>query len=393
MARVCLIPLPVPGSPWPTDRVASFRTRLERAGYSVIVDVEGPPSALVKPPQGLVSLVVDRIQSSSGTYLVIIDLAMAYGPGDVLAVVERLEAGSTSLVVAARRGRWFASVARRITGTSDPTSGLVGLTKGAARSANRSFAPVGSRFTCELLARVEGERGEVEVGPIASPSRRWLPMDDIRHAKRIADERFGNVSRLLQFCVVGASGMVIDLSTYAALQAILSQTPLAKMPLFRAVAGDGGSISLAVGIAAFLSIATAMTWNFSLNRRLTFNDARRGSIARQYLRYVLSNLVGSGVSLAFRLILPGSIGFFARHRLAAAVAGIVAATAISFTMARWFVFGTRSTRPSDPPLDAPGTRLDPRHDHEPPSMHRSTYRLEPTTFPPTLGNSTSLSQD
>ena len=30
--------------------------------------------------------------------------------------------------------------------------------------------------------------------------------------KRLADDRFGNFSRLLQFCVVGASGMVIDLS-------------------------------------------------------------------------------------------------------------------------------------------------------------------------------------
>ena len=39
-----------------------------------------------------------------------------------------------------------------------------------------------------------------------------------------------------------------------------------------------------------------------------------------------------------RLYLPSRIDFFARHRLAAAVVGIVAATGISFTMARWLVF-------------------------------------------------------
>ena len=370
MARVSLIPLPVPGSPWPTDRLASFRTRLERAGYSVNVELDGTAATEEGRLPGLAEQAIDRIRASSGIYLVVVDLAMAYTPDDVLAVVERLEVGSTRLVVAARRGRWFGPVARRITGTADPASGLVGLTRGAARSANRSFAPVGSRFACELLARIEGERVEVEVGPIASPNRRWAPMDDIRHAKRIADERFGNLSRLLQFCFVGASGMVVDLSTYAALQAILGQTPLGG----KSGGGGGGAISWAVAAAAVLSIATAMTWNFALNRRLTFNDARRGSIARQYLRYALSNLVGTASAWRFGLSCP------VRSASSPAIAcggrgGIIAATGISFSMARWFVFGERSPRPSVPPRDEFGTRLDPRHDHEPTSMHRRPILL------------------
>ena len=36
--------------------------------------------------------------------------------------------------------------------------------------------------------------------------------------KRLADHRFGNLSRLVQFCVVGGSGMVVDLSCYTLLQ-------------------------------------------------------------------------------------------------------------------------------------------------------------------------------
>ena len=42
---------------------------------------------------------------------------------------------------------------------------------------------------------------------------------DVRPIKRILDARFGNYSRLVQFCIVGASGMVIDLSFYALLAA------------------------------------------------------------------------------------------------------------------------------------------------------------------------------
>ena len=171
-----------------------------------------------------------------------------------------------------------------------------------------------------------------------------VPMlDRFRRIKRRADERYGNLSRLLQFCGVGASGMVVDLSTYSALQAVLGTLAGARRVVF---AGGGalGSITRAEALAAFLGIAVAMTWNFTINRRLTFNDARRGSIPRQYLRYALSNLLGCTVSFAFRLGLPGSVPFFARHRLVAAVAGIVAATGISFTMARWFVFGVRPGR-------------------------------------------------
>jgi dolichol-phosphate mannosyltransferase len=36
------------------------------------------------------------------------------------------------------------------------------------------------------------------------------------------------------------------------------------------------------------------------------------------------------------------VPFFAQHKLAAAVVGIVAATGISFSMARWLVFRPRS---------------------------------------------------
>ncbi len=379
MPRVSLIPLIPFGSPWPTERLASFRTELERAGYSVGVEVDETGRATVEQRSGLVAEVVERVRSASGVYLVVVDLAMGYTPGDVLAVVERLETGSLDLVVAARRGRWFGSAARRLTGTSDLASGLVGVTRGAARTAGHSFAPVGSRFVCELLARVEGEKGEVEAAPVGPSGRRWSPIDDVRHGKRIADDRFGNVSRLFQFCFVGASGMVVDLSTYAALQAILAPTPLGGRVLFGAD-GGGGSISLAVAVAAVLSIVTAMTWNFSLNRRLTFNDARRGSIARQYLRYVLSNLVGVGVSLSIRLLLPGWVGFFARHRLAAAVAGIVAATGISFSMARWFVFGARPNRQNEPIFaEQPATRRDTPQDQHPGSMHCSASRLEPAS--------------
>src|SRR5437588_10068202 len=98
-----------------------------------------------------------------------------------------------------------------------------------------------------------------------------LSLDDLRHLKRLADDRFGNASRLVQFCAVGASGMVVDLSSYALFQLIFSRTWMARQT-FRLV---GGPLDLAV--AGALAIALALTWNFALNRRLTFSYARGGS--------------------------------------------------------------------------------------------------------------------
>jgi dolichol-phosphate mannosyltransferase len=96
-------------------------------------------------------------------------------------------------------------------------------------------------------------------------------------------------------------------------------------------------------VAGCLSIGAAMTWNFALNRRLTFNDTRHGSIVRQYLTYAVGNALGIAVSLTLRLYLPSRFEVFARHRLAAAVVGIVVATGISFSMSRWIVFRRKPT--------------------------------------------------
>jgi hypothetical protein len=67
---------------------------------------------------------------------------------------------------------------------------------------------------------------------------------------------------------------------------------------------------------------------------------------------VLSNALGIALSFTLRLTLPRQFGFFAKHRLAAAVVGIVAATGISFTMSRWLVFRPHSNAPLSTTRDA-----------------------------------------
>jgi dolichol-phosphate mannosyltransferase len=129
--------------------------------------------------------------------------------------------------------------------------------------------------------------------------------------------------------------MVVDLSFYARFQWLLASIRLGAARSAR----FGFSWHLA--IAGAHSIAIAWLRNFSLNRRLTFNDARGGSWVRQFLTHALSNALAIALSFTVRLYLWARVAFSARHRLAAAVVRIVGATGIGFSMSRWIVFTRR----------------------------------------------------
>ena len=292
------------------------------------------------PKDGLVACSLQGLTVSNGDIRVILDPSHGYTPDDLPALLGPLHRGEADLVVARRPASSFgesllAAISRPLLKVSDPLSGLVAMTSEKAREIPGSFDPVGSRFAIDLLIRLAARKAEVPARVEPTGSRTAIGIDDLRHVKRLADDHYGNLSRLIQFCVIGASGMMVDLTSYALLQLAFAQTPLStwKTPWFQN--------PMDLTAAAAIAIAIALTWNFSLNRRLTFSYARNGSIRRPYLSYALSNAMGIGLSFSLRLYLPARIDFFARHRLAAAVVGIVAATGISFSMARWVVFRQR----------------------------------------------------
>lgn len=364
VGRVSLI-LPLARASDLTDSVVSrCRSGLERSGYKVeVLAVIGPyerlpgnsEEGLVRWVQcarhGLASAAMAGLTLAEGDALLVLDLTQGYLPDDLVKIVEPIANDRADLVVAQRESTgggalsrlgprriargWVGRLALKILGTSDPFSGLVAIHSGLRSGIAGKYRPVGSRFAVDLLLRSKARREEVTVRTEAPRSRLALELDDLRHLKRLADDRFGNASRLLQFCAVGASGMVVDLSSYAGFQALFASSFLSRMtaPLI------GGPLDLATAGAA--AIAIALTWNFFLNRQLTFNDARFGSIPKQYLAYAMSNALGIALSLTLRLTLPKHFTFFQDHKLAAAAVGIVTATGISFSMARWVVFRNR----------------------------------------------------
>jgi dolichol-phosphate mannosyltransferase len=314
------------------------------------------------PSDGSVHELRAAIEAATNDVLVILDARRSYVPEALVEVVEGLCGTVTDLAIAVprrTRGGWpFRAIGRRVLGlagqmtlgTSDIFSGLMAVRRSTLHNLPSEHGARGSRLVLDLLAWPCREHVDVpvETGPDDRIPMLPLHFDDVRQLKRVLDHRFGTFSRLVQFCMVGASGMVVDLTLYAILQAVFGRF----WPF--AVRFSAGGLSWPLATAGALSIFVALVWNFTLNRRLTFNDARAGSVLRQFMTYALGNALGIGVSLSLRLYLPMHFGFFDRHRLAAAVVGIVVATGISFSMSRWVVF---IRRPSGRSVAAPAAEL------------------------------------
>ena len=286
------------------------------------------------------------MEAASSELLVVLDPHRAYPPQAIVEVIEGLLTSEADLAIAVPRRdpnrSWWHALTRRCLGaigqitlgTSDMFSGLIAIRPERLRAVKNHHGSGGSRLVLDLLVWPSTTHCDVPVATRPDDQFHIGPLrfDDFRQLKRLLDHRFGTFSRLIQFCVVGASGMVVDLTLYALLQLLFAR--FWNLPAGSPAAGFNWPLAT----AGVLAIFTAMVWNFTLNRRLTFNDSRAGSIPRQFLTYALGNALGIAVSLSLRLFLPQYVGFFARHRLAAAVVGIVVATGISFSMSRWVVF-------------------------------------------------------
>jgi dolichol-phosphate mannosyltransferase len=385
-AKLSLVLPLVPGRSLSAGTLAEYQELLRADGHfeSVEVIVAGHGSA-VPPISGALhdvdvdssdgvtyvtaegrewsSVVRAGLRAATGDQLVVLDVGRHYSPKSLTDVIAPVRTGRCDVAVAVAWHdgpdllRWrrpafgLRLISRLILGTADVFSGLFALDRSVWERAGSDRALRKSPVLDSLLRR-PARCIDVKVRVDDRFQSRQVRFSDLRPLKHVLDSRFGNYSRLVQFCMVGASGMVVDLTFYAFFQWLLSFTELAT----RRSALFGGTWHLA--IAAALAIAIALVWNFTLNRRLTFNDARKGSLVRQFLTYAFSNALAILLSFSVRLYLPSRVEFFDRHRLAAAVVGIVAATGISFSMARWLVFARR-VDPARGDASVSGTRLQP----------------------------------
>ncbi len=297
--------------------------------------------------RGLSQAVIDGFRLAKHTVLVCMDADLSHPPEKIPQMVLALSSGQ-EFVLGSRYvpggstdddwgfRRWLTSrvatlLARPLTQVQDPMSGFFAMRRADFLRA-RELNPVGYKIALELIVKCAFVNvGEVPIrflDRVYGKSKLTLgeQFRYLRHVRRLYVYRFANAMHFMQFMVVGALGVVVNLGVLSAMQAL----------------GQSDAVSLAAGIA--ISVIT----NFLLNRRFTFSYAKDGNFWKQFAGFLAASAVGAAVNyfvaLAVRLhLLPES-----RYSLQlAALFGIASGMLFNFLGNRYVVFRKRYIRPSE----------------------------------------------
>lgn len=294
--------------------------------------------------RGLSPAVIDGFKVARYPVIVCMDCDLSHPPERIPQLVLGLHSGQ-QFVIGSRYVpggstdddwgffRWLNSIiatlmARPLTYVRDPMSGFFAMRKADFDTA-RGLNPVGYKVALELIVKCGFENvGEVPIhftDRLLGESKLTLreQLKYIQHLRRLYMHKFAGMMYLAQFLVVGASGVLVNLTMLSLLKLM----------------GLSDSLCLAGGIA--LSLVT----NFLLNRRFTFSYARQDPVLRQFLGFVSASLLGLLVNYALALWLRVNVfdeGAFALQL--SALCGIFAGMGFNFLGARYVVFRKRFLR-------------------------------------------------
>lgn len=300
-----------------------------------------------KNDRGLSSAVLDGIRQTSGDIIVVMDADLSHPPEVLPAMLDKL-ASDSDFVVGSRyvEGggtdddwgilRWLNSrvatfLARPFTSIKDPMGGFFALRRETYNQAD-CLNPVGYKIGLELMVKCHCKH--IAEIPIKFANRVYgeskLNLKEqlryIQHIRRLFLHKYGTWSEILQFLVVGASGVVVNLLT------------LTLMLLM----GVGANAS--IGLAIIISIVT----NFLLNRRFTFSHAKNEYLPTQFIRYLASVSFGSVVNYVVAvLLLQASPSLIPQL---ASLMGIACATIVNFVTLKFLVFKKKFYKAQEKPL-------------------------------------------
>ncbi len=126
-------------------------------------------------------------------------------------------------------------------------------------------------------------------------------------------------TQFLKFGVVGVVGFAVDTATVYALRATLGL--------------------YAAGLASYI-VAATVTW--ALNRNWTFRGQGGGEAHRQWVRFVLANMVGFLLNRGTFVALVATVPLCAEQPVLAVGAGAIAGMFVNFGLSRALVFRTES---------------------------------------------------
>ncbi|MDE0220830.1 MAG: glycosyltransferase family 2 protein [Spirochaetaceae bacterium] len=291
-------------------------------------------------PRDLAAAVLHGIRLARFDRVVVMDADLSHPPERIEALLATLD-GGCDMVIGSRYapggrvdrtwgwGRRLNShvataLARPLVRCSDPMSGFFATDRRALPDLQR-LQPIGYKVGLELMVRGRLRVAEVPIDfvdrHLGSSKMDWRQqVNYLRHLYRLYLHRYGAAARLVSFALVGASGFVIDVAFYLGLQAIGVEHRLAR----------------------FLSFWPAVTWNWVINRGLTFEERLRQPHVRQWTKFVASSLIGLGINVGSYAVLTSFVDLFDRHRVPALVGGVALGGLANFLVANRYVYRRRT---------------------------------------------------
>ena len=294
-----------------------------------------------KSERGLSTAVIHGIERTRHEFIVVMDADLSHPPERIPDLIRELREGS-DFVVGSRyvEGgstddnwgflRWLNSrvatlLARPFTKIKDPMSGFFALRRSTFEGA-RDLNPIGYKIGLELIVKCRCKRvTEIPIhfeDRIHGESKLTFAeqLRYIQHIRRLYIHSFNRFAELIQFAVVGGSGVLVNLL-------VLTICLMAGIPH-----------RIAVAIAIWVSITT----NFFLNRRFTFSYAKDGPFLQQYVGYVGSVMFGAVVNYVVTIT---AIAWFPHlPPQVSALAGIFTGTFVNYVAMKYLVFRKRHIR-------------------------------------------------
>lgn len=218
-----------------------------------------------------------------------------------------------------------------ITGVSNPFPSWIAFRREDLPAHLETSAGSDPETIVDLIAYVATARhdGSSASDHVSDRTVSWEKLvQNRREVLRLFRSRYPLIYRLVLFCLVGFTGVGVDLATF--------------FTTLNAGVNEVAATALAVWVA--------MSWNFWLNRSVTFRDRRTGSIRNQYVRFCLSCLAGAVVNGCLRVWLMGMNWPVFSDPLVAALTGIVAGTGFNFSFCNLFVFRPRMAVQNENPM-------------------------------------------
>ena len=287
-------------------------------------------------PRDLSAAVLDGIRMARHEVVVVMDADLSHPPERIPGLLAALgadadivlgsryvqggrvdEAWSWKRRLNSRAATWLAWP---LAACRDPMAGFFAVDRRALPDLD-GLRPIGYKIGLELIVRGGLRVREV---PILFRDRTrgaskmdWRAQrDTLRHLHRLYLVRFGAAARLACFLGVGASGFAVDLACYLGLQ----------------------WVGLEHRLARFASFWPAVTWNWRLNRALTFADRPPRPRARQWTRFAATSLAGLAVNVGGYAALTSLVPVFDRYRVLALVCGVAAGSVVNYVAANAFVY-------------------------------------------------------